>query len=135
MTTIAQARLGLATAIQVGTGLRTEPLTLDSVNAPCAQVFRAEMDPRMVFSGSKAQFNFRVRVFMGRASEIAAQEAIDDLCELSGATSLAAAVADGDNWTDGLVDYAQVVRIGETGVANIGGIEYLMAEFDVEVVW
>jgi len=134
MTTIAEVRGGLARAIYAGTNLRTDPLTLDSVNAPCAQVFRAEMDPRMIFSGAKAQYQFTVRVFMGRASEIAAQEAIDDLCEINGATSLLQAVETSDNW-DVTIDYAQVVRIGETGIANIGGVEYLMAEFDVEVVF
>ena len=134
MTTIAQVRQGLADAITAGTGLRGEAIVHDSINAPCFEVVRKEMDPRMIFSGAKAQYQFTVRVFQGRTSVIAAQEAIDDLCEINGDGSLLQAVETSSNW-DITIDYAEVTRIGETGGAERGGIEYLMVEFDVEVVW
>lgn len=135
MATIAQVRTALASAVTDGTGLRAEPLVLDSVNAPVAEVVRRPMDPRYIFSGTKANYALTVRVYWPRTAERTAQEGLDRLCEIQGPGSMVAAVEDGANWPDDLVDYAQVVRVGAVLAVERGGVEYLVVDFDVEVVW
>lgn len=136
MTTVADVRDGMAQAITNGCGLRVVPYVTDSVPAPCAVISRSEMDPRMVFAKASAAYQFNVRVYVGRIAEKASQKKLDELAEATGTGSLVVAVEDGDNWTDGLVDYASVTRIGEIPqVALIADEAYLTTDFDIEVVF
>jgi hypothetical protein len=135
VTTVRQVRTALAEAITAGCGLRAFPYVADTIPAPCAQVFRREMDPRMVFSKAKASYQFGVRVFWPRAAEVNAQQKLDEFTEATGAGSLVGAIEDGDNWTVD-VDYASVILIGETQtVTTVAGEEFLTVDFDVEVVF
>lgn len=136
MTTIQQAREGLAAAVTNGTGLRALAYESDTVNAPCAWVLRREMDPRLVLGGTKQQYNLTVRLFMPRTAERSNLLQIDEFCAMSGDKSIRSAVEDGDNWTDGLVDYVSVVSVGPTNEAALdSGERFLTVDFDVEVVW
>jgi hypothetical protein len=134
MTTVAQVRDGLAEAITNGCGLRASGYVLDTIAAPCAHVFRREMDPRLVFSKAKAEYRFGVRVFVGRIAEKPAQQRLDELTEASGAGSLVVAVEDSDNWPV-TVDYAVVTLIGEPQQVTVADEVFLAVDFDVEVVF
>lgn len=132
-TTIADVRVGLAAAVKAGCGLACEPYVLNAVRAPVAMVDRREMDPRLVFGASKNAYPLRVIVFVGGQSEISSQQLLDGYCETSGASSLKRAVESGDYWPSNLVDYCEVVRIGDTVIREVAGVPYLTVEFDVEV--
>lgn len=134
MTTFADVRQALADAVAT-TGLRCLPYPLDDLPVPCAYVDRAEFDPRFVFSQAKASRNLIVQVLLPRDSERAGQIKLDAYCELSGSTSILAAIQDGNNWPDNLVDSASVTSIGDPGVVNVGGVDYLTTVFSVEVIW
>jgi hypothetical protein len=109
---------------------------LDTVPAPCAVIFREEMDPRMVFSKASAVYNFNVRVFVGRVAEKAAQQKLDTLTEATGDGSLVAAVEDEANWPANLVQYASVTRIGAVPQsAAVADETFLSVDFDIEVVF
>lgn len=137
MTTYAEVRQGLADAVNAGTGLRAFAYgEADTINAPCAMVVAAETDPRLTFGDTNTHDFFKVQVFVRATSTRAAVESLDEF-RTQGPRSMALAVADGDNWTDNLVHYAQVQLIGPVLEATpAGGQErYLMTEYDVEVVW
>lgn len=134
MTTIAQARTSLAGAISSGAGLRSIPYLSSSIAHPCAHINPGPYDPRMVLGKSKAQYEFTVTVFVGTASDRAAQKRCDALREPSGVGSLVAAIEDGDLWLVD-VDYAQVTLVGEPTLAVIAEETLMMFEVNVEVVF
>jgi hypothetical protein len=59
----------------------------------------------------------------------------DDWVELSGSTSVIAALQDENNWQNVTVDYAQVVNVSEVQSVSVDTAEYLAVRLDVEVVW
>lgn len=131
-------REGLAKAVTAGAQLRAFPYgEADTLVAPCAMVVRSETDPRLTFGDSKTHGFFKVQVLTRATSDRAATVLLDEWCSSTGSRSVVAAIQDGDNWTDGLVDYAQVQLVGPVLEATrAGGQErYLMCEIDVEVVW
>ncbi len=137
MTTIAQVRDELTEAIIAGCGLRASAYLSDNVNAPTAHVWPLAFDPRLVLHQAKAAHNFRVRVFVGRVAERSAQVKLDELREVTGSTSLTAAVQDSDNWPTQppIVDYAVVTQIGEPQTDVVADEVFMICDFDIEVVF
>jgi len=134
VTTIAEVRDGLAVALGALDGWRASAYVGDQINPPCLKVARPAFDPRMVFGGSKAAHTFRVHAYASRGATEANEKILDALCEPSGYGSLLEAVQTGTNWPV-TVDYAVVTNVGEVGLAEIAGVEYLTCPFDIEVVW
>lgn len=131
MTTLAEARDGLARAINAGTGLRMYPYPTDTINAPCGFVRSDEFDPRMVLGRDKAAYPFTVIVYVGRVAEVAGQKKLDELREPVG--GITSAVEDETNWNV-TVDYAQVVNVGAAGGDSTNADDvYLTCEFEIEV--
>lgn len=129
-----EVRQALAGAV-TQCGLRCSPYVLDQVNAPCAEIDRRAWDPRMVFAQGTGARAFVVRCLYDRTAEISAQKLMDEHMELSGASSLVAAVQDEANWPDNLVHYAAVTSIGDPVEVERGGIAYLCVEYEIEVTW
>lgn len=119
-------------AIETVSGLRAFDYIQDSIDAPCAHVVPLEFDPRMVLGETKSEYQFQIRIYAARAAADQNQKLLDGYREVSGATSLTAAVQ-GNATLAAAVDYAQVSRIGEVMVAEISGVPYLYLEIDVEV--
>lgn len=134
MPTVTEVRDDLAAVITAGTGLRAAPLVQDIMVAPIAVVSRRPFDPRMVLQQAKAAYQFTVTIYVDRTDERAAQRALDAYCELSGATSVLAAIQNGSLWSK-TVDYAQVTQIGDVVPVVAGESNYLIVQLDVEVVF
>jgi hypothetical protein len=136
MTTVSEVREELAGIIDDNIeGLRGSAIVPDQMVGPIAVVSRRAFDPRYVFSGERAQYEFTVTIYTPRAADRAAQNLLDDWVELTGATSVIAAIQDGDNWQNVTVDYAQVVNVSEVQAVSVDTAEYLAVRLDVEVVW
>ena len=136
MTTVSDVRQAMADAISDNiVGLRASAIVPDQMVAPIAVVSRQAFDPRFVFSQSKASYEFAVTIYVPRAADRAMQNLLDDFVELSGETSVIAAIQDGTNWTNVTVDYAQVVNVSEVQSVAVGTAEYLSVRLDVEVVF
>lgn len=132
--TLADLHQGLADAVSVV--LRCDPFESDKLNVPCAQVVAPAYDPRLVFTGTKQVYPFKVRVYGSRTIPEATFEAMCAYRDAAGVKSLVAAIQNGDNWTDGVADYAQVQLVGEFQSVEIpagSGSWYLAFELDVEV--
>ena len=134
MTTIATVRTAMKTAVETISGLRAYAVIQDAINAPCAHIVPLEFDPRMVLGESKSEYQFQIRIYAARESADQNQALLDGYREVSGATSITAALQ-GNAGLAAVVDYAQVTRIGEVGVVEISGVSYLYLEIDVEVCW
>lgn len=135
MTTIRQVREAMAAAITAGAELPGSAVDGAVPNSGTFQVVRGAYDPRFVFSGTKQMYPFKVRVFAGVAANDANVRLLDEYAEAEGDRSIVAAVQNGTLWPDGLVDYAQVVQVSEVALASYPEAQFLMVEFDVEVVW
>jgi hypothetical protein len=135
VTTIAEVRAALATAASLDACPIYEHPS-DVFDAPGGYVTRMAYDPRLVFSGSKFVVPFRVWVCVSGADPVAAGVALDPLIDLSAAVNVPAAIQDEANWPDQLIDYAEVVQIGElTEVRQEVGDKYFGIPIDVEVCW
>lgn len=134
MTTIADVRGALKTCVETISGLRGAAYIQDAINPPIVHIVPLAFDPRLVFSQAKNAYPFQLRVYVARAPADQNQALLDGYREVSGATSITAAVQNGANWAV-TVDYASVTQIGPVGVADISGVPYLYLEIDVEVVW
>lgn len=133
MTTIKQVRDAMATAVET-TGLSCKAHTVNHVDPPVAMIETRPFDPRLNMSQSKWVVPFVVRVFAASLSEMEEAQRFDEYRELSGSTSVLAAIQTSGNW--GItVDYAQVTQIGEPQWVDVGGIPYQAVDFDVEVCW
>jgi hypothetical protein len=136
VTTIAEVRDGIASAITTGCDLRAVAYLSDNIPHPVAVVEPLPFDPRTILSESKSAHQFRVRVYVGRTAERSAQIKLDELREVTGATSLTAAVQDEDNWpTAGMVDYAMVTSIGGMQIATIADEQLMVVDFEIEVMF
>lgn len=129
---IRDVRESLVAAVRT-TGLPCSDTILDVKNPPCAQVYRKDYDPRMVFAEGKSMYEFGVVVFMGRVVPESSFAALDLYAEVAGPKSITAALQNEANWTFD-VDYVQVVNIGGEQIMEVAGTQYLTIEFDVEVV-
>jgi hypothetical protein len=125
----------LAEVISTTTGIRASGYLGDKTIAPpCLRVAREEMDPRFVFgAGGTAEYPFLVIVYAGRAADKASEKLLDTYCEMTGASSVRAAVETLSNWSGVTINYATVTRVGTTSVVEVGGVPYLVVEFDVVV--
>lgn len=135
MPTVQEVRQALSDAITDGVGLRAAPMWQDTFTAPIAIVTRREFDPRLVFTGTTASYEFTVTIYADRTNERTAQVLLDDYCELDGSGSVVAAIQDEANWPNVTVDYAQVTRVGEVQSVAQGESQYLAVALDVEVVF
>lgn len=136
MTTLDQVHEAIAGA--VSTVLTCDPYESDSLNVPCAQVVAPAYDPRLVFSGAKQVYPFKVRVYGSRTIP---EATFEEMCKYrgpTGALSIVAAIQNEDLWPDDLVDYAQVQLVGEFAELEIpqgSNAWYIAFEIDVEVLF
>lgn len=128
-------RDALADAAAGISGLRSSPYHLDSINPPIAVVTPGEFDPRLVFGQGKQVRPFIVTVYAGRTTEVHAQKLLDTYTELSGATSLLAALQATAVATAAGADYVEVTEVSGLQVVPVGEINYLAVQWTVEVCY
>lgn len=130
MATIAQIRAGLSTRLATIANLRTSDLVLGSPNPPQTMIG----PPTILYDetlGGSATYTFPIVLVVARASDRAGQIAMDSYLEPSGTSSVAAAIH-ADPTLGGIVNSTKVTQ-GRALAATWGDVEYLQAEYDVEV--
>jgi hypothetical protein len=132
---VATVRAAMAEALQTissdGITLKATAYVTDQITPPHAQ-FDYEVNPHLVFGDDKGVYDFTVWVFVGRPSEVAAQKFLDILRDPSNTESVPY-VLENDSGLDAVTDYVTVKNCGRVEIAPVGGAEYLMVPFDVEV--
>ena len=137
MASIAQVRQALSDAVDSIEGLRCRPYVPDNVSTPQAVIADDGVDYDLVLGRGADTYRYKIVVYVDRDAEIAAQKLLDTLREPVGSTSMKT-VVEANAALAALVDYAQVKRASEIQAASTtdaSQAEYLMIEFDVEIVY
>jgi hypothetical protein len=131
MSTISELRQGLATNLQTISGLRVVDTLPDLVNPPMAMIGLTKVSYNQQNQRSMAEYTFQVTVVVGRVSERTAQAALDVLvAPASGSIKYA---LESDRTLGGKAYDVFVPELSAYGAVSINGIDYLSAEFSVQV--
>ena len=128
---ISLLRAGLATNLQTITGLRVVETLPDLVNPPMAMIGLTKVAYNQQNQRSMAEYTFQVTVVLGRVSERTAQASLDVLVA-PGSGSIKFAL-ESDRTLGGNAYEVFVPELSAYGAVSINGIDYLSAEFSVQV--
>lgn len=128
---ISLLRAGLAKNLQTINGLRVVETLPDLVNPPMAMIGLTKVSYNQQNQRSMAEYTFQVTVVLGRVSERTAQQSLDVLVA-PGEGSVKYAL-ESDRTLDGAAYEVFVPELSAYGAVSINGIDYLSAEFSVQV--
>ena len=131
MATISELRQGLATNLQTISGLRVVDTLPDLVNPPMAMIGLTKVAYNQQNQRSMAEYTFQVTVVLGRVSERTAQRDMDILVA-PGQGSVKYAI-ESNRTLSGKAYDVFVPELSAIGAVSINGIDYLSAEFSVQV--
>jgi len=124
-------RQGLANNLSTLKGLRVVATLPDVVNPPMAMIGLTKVAYNQQNQRSMAEYTFQVTVVVGRVSERTAQ-ALLDVYVAPGAGSVKFAL-ESDRTLGGNAYEVFVPELSAYGSVSINGIDYLSAEFSVQV--
>ena len=128
---ISLLRAGLAKNLQTIKGLRVVETLPDLVNPPMAMIGLTKVSYNQQNQRSMAEYTFQVTVVLGRVSERTAQASLDVLVA-PGEGSVKYAL-ESDRTLDGNAFDVFVGELSAYGAVSLNGIDYLSAEFSVQV--
>jgi hypothetical protein len=131
MSSISELRQGLATNLQTISGLRVVETLPDLVNPPMAMIGLTKVNYNQQNQRSMAEYTFQITVVVGRVSERTAQATLDILVA-PGSGSVKYAV-ESDRTLGGKAYEVFIPELSAYGSVSINGIDYLSAEFSVQV--
>jgi hypothetical protein len=131
MASISELRQGLATNLQTISGLRVVDTLPDLVNPPMAMIGLTKVAYNQQNQRSMAEYTFQVTVVVGRVSERTAQATLDVLVA-PGSGSVKYAI-ESDRTLGGKAFDTFIPELSAYGAVSINGIDYLSAEFSVQV--
>jgi len=128
---ISLLRAGLSKNLQTIKGLRVVETLPDLVNPPMAMIGLTKVTYNQQNQRSMAEYTFQVTVVLGRVSERTAQREMDVLVA-PGEGSVKYAL-ESDRTLGGDAFDVFVPELSAYGAVSINGIDYLSAEFSVQV--
>ena len=128
---ISNLRAGLTANLQSISGLRVYATLPDVVNPPSALISLEKIAYNQQNSKAMSEYTFKVTVILGRVSERTAQQNLD-LLVAPGAGSIKAAI-ESDRTLGGYAFEVFVPELSAYGAISVNGIDYLSAEFSVQV--
>lgn len=132
--TISQIMLGLETRLETITGLRVTEYIADQVNPPQAVVGVPPIpEYRSTFGRGRFTLEPTITVLTSRASDRVGQLALASYAEVTGATSIPAAI-EADRTLGGVVEECWVLSFAPLGVQDVGAIGYYGGVFQLRVV-
>ena len=134
MASIATIRDRLKLALDTIEGLRVQDVVVDSIAPPVAVIgFPDRIEFDAVMARGADRLLIPIRLYVGRASDRAAQDKLDGYLAPSGYLSIKAAIED-DPTLDGACQTLRVTEASGYGVYDVAGIAYLGVQFVVEVI-
>ena len=128
---ISVLRSALAANLGTISGLRVVETLPDIVNPPMAMIGLDKIAYNKQNNRSMAEYTFKVTVVIGRVNERIAQKTLD-VFVAPGVGSIKYAL-ESDRTLGGSAFDVFVPELGAYGAVNISGIDYLSAEFSVQV--
>ena len=132
MATISALRSGLAANLQTINGLRVYATLPDVVNPPTAMISLEKVSYNRQMQKGMTEYGFKVSVVVGRVSERTAQNLLDVLVASNNSGSVKTAL-ESDRTLGGVAFDVFVPELSAYGAVSINGIDYLSAEFSVQV--
>lgn len=132
MASITAIRNALATQLGTIKGLRVEASIPDSPRPPTAIIIPQGVTFDQAMNRGLDEYDFTILLIVHRMSERTAQAMLDGFANPSGATSIKACLVS-DPTLDGAVQSARVTAMRNYGSISIGDVDYLSAEFPVQV--
>ena len=128
---ISDLRQGLVDNLQTIPDLRVYATLPDLVNPPACLIALDKITYNRQMRSGMSEYMFKVTVVLGRVSERVAQQNLDLLVAPSG-DSVKAAI-ESDRTLGGKAFDVFVPELSAYGAVSINGIDYLSAEFSVQV--
>jgi hypothetical protein len=128
---ISDLRTGLANNLKTISGLRVVETLPDVVNPPMAMIGLTKIAYNKQNNQAMSEYTFKVTVVVGRVSERIAQQTLDVLVS-PGAGSVKVAV-ESDRTLGGNAYEVFISELSAYGAVTVNGIDYLSAEFSVQV--
>lgn len=128
---ISDLRRGLADNLQSIKGLRVVETLPDVINPPMAMIGLDKIVYNRQNNAAMSEYTFKVTVVVGRVVERVAQNSLD-VYVAPGAGSIKAAV-ESDKSLGGNAYDVFVPELSAYGAIQVNGIDYLSAEFSVQV--
>ena len=129
---IALIRDGLETNLRTLAGLRAYAEIPDNPSFPAAIVTLNSIDYDQSFQRGLTLYNFTVSVIVGRASERAAQNALNAYASNTGASSIKSAIESDKTLSASAFD-VRVVSMTGIGAVELNGTTYIGMDFSVTV--
>ena len=129
---ISSIRDGLETNLRTISGLRAYSEIPDNPNFPAAIVVLDTVDYDGAFQRGLTTYNFTISVIVGRASERAAQDRLNDFASNTGNLSIKSAV-ESDKSLNGSAYDVRVVSMSNISAVELNGTTYLGMDFSVTV--
>lgn len=130
--TVTGIRAGIADALGKIRGLRTAATIPEDPKPPIAVVTAPTITYDTAFGRGMDTYSFPVMVIVGRVSDRVAQQTLDAFCAPTGSSSIKAAIH-ANPTLSGACQSARVVEMNNYGSISINDVEYLSAEFTVQV--
>jgi hypothetical protein len=128
---ISDLRAGLANNLRTISGLRVIETLPDVVNPPMAMIGLSNIAYTKQNNQSMAEYSFKVTTVVGRVSERTAQASLDVL--VSPGTGSVKYAIESDRTLGGSAYDVFVPELSAYGAITVNGIDYLSAEFSVQV--
>jgi hypothetical protein len=123
---------GLAARLETIDGLRVREELPGTIQPPAAVLSLEELTYDTAMARGSDDLEVHVHVFTSLSSERAGQRALWAYLAGSGPKSVKAAV-EADPTLGGAAMFAEVVSVGDVGIAKIGDVSYYAARFVVNV--
>lgn len=123
----------MGTALRTISGLHVSDYIVDEVVPPHA-MFDFAITPHYVFARGADKFTFKVKVFASMSAEVAGQKFLDTLRDPSATSTNVAYVLEENATLAGQIQSLEVKSVSEVQVATVGAVDYLMCEWEAEVV-
>jgi hypothetical protein len=132
LASISAVRTSLASAAAGISGLRSRAFIADAIEPPTFVVGEVEQDFDLTMGRGVDVVTVQCRLYTSRASERGGQDALDVYLAGSGARSIKRAL-EVDKTLGGACQDLRVSGQRGYGVYNVGGLEYIGAEFSIQV--
>jgi hypothetical protein len=133
MTALGDMRTGIATNLSTVSGLRTSSFIPDTLNPPVAVVAPDTITFDQTFGRGQDRYTFSVEVVVGRVSDRASQNLMDNYCDPNGSKSIKAAI-ESDPTLGGKVFDCRVTEVRGYQQIVIADVLYLSVVFSIDVL-
>lgn len=128
---VATARTALAAAVDSISNIRCPDGYIRGRITPPEAMIDYVVAYDLTFARGADSYTFKVKVFDTMTDERSAQARMDAWRDGNDTGSIKYAI---ENYATAAYDYARVTDASDISVATVAGVDYLMIEFDVEVV-